>query len=65
MTKILLVDDEAQMVTFLERLFEDSGYTTITAQDGMNALREFFVARPDVAIIDLLMPQMQTIVELD
>ncbi|MFQ6030729.1 MAG: response regulator transcription factor [Dehalococcoidia bacterium] len=58
MTKILLVDDEAQMVTFLERLFEDAGYTAITAQDGMNALREFFVARPDVAIIDLLMPQM-------
>ena len=58
MTKILLVDDEAQMVTFLERLFADSGYATVTAQDGMNALREFFVSRPDVAIIDLLMPQM-------
>jgi two-component system KDP operon response regulator KdpE len=58
MTKILLVDDEDQMVLFLERLFQDAEYSTITAQDGMTALREFFVSRPDIAIIDLLMPQM-------
>jgi two-component system KDP operon response regulator KdpE len=58
MTKILLVDDEPQMVGFLERLFTDSGYGTVSALDGMTAVREFFTARPDIAIIDLLMPHM-------
>ena len=58
MNKILLVDDDPPMVGFLERLFTDSGYQTICSFDGMTALREFFTARPDVAIIDLLMPHM-------
>lgn len=58
MTKILLVDDDPPMVGFLERLFADSGYQTLCAFDGITALREFFTARPDVAIVDLLMPHM-------
>ncbi|HEU0020597.1 MAG TPA: response regulator transcription factor [Dehalococcoidia bacterium] len=58
MTKILLVDDDPPMVSFLEHLFGDSGYQTLCAFDGLTALREFFTTRPDVAIIDLLMPHM-------
>lgn len=58
MTKILLVDDDPPMVGFLERLFIDSGYQALCAFDGMTALREFFTTRPDVAIVDLLMPHM-------
>jgi two-component system alkaline phosphatase synthesis response regulator PhoP len=58
MNKILLVDDDPPMVGFLERLFSDSGFQTISAFDGMTALREFFTSRPDVAVIDLLMPNM-------
>ena len=46
------------MVGFLDRLFADSGYQTVSAFDGVTALREFFTTRPDVAIIDLLMPHM-------
>jgi DNA-binding response OmpR family regulator len=58
MTKILLVDDEPQMVGFLERLFADPEYSTISAFDGMTAVREFFTARPDIAVVDLMMPHM-------
>jgi DNA-binding response OmpR family regulator len=58
MTKILIVDDDPPMVGFLEHLFGDSGYNTVCAFDGMAALREFFTARPDIAIVDLLMPNM-------
>jgi two-component system KDP operon response regulator KdpE len=58
MPKILLVDDDPPMVSFLERLFGDSGYQTLYAFDGLTALREFFTARPDMAIIDLMMPHM-------
>ncbi|HEU0021387.1 MAG TPA: response regulator transcription factor [Dehalococcoidia bacterium] len=58
MTKILLVDDEPPIVSFLEHLFADSGYQTLSAFDGITALREFFAGRPDAAIIDLKMPHM-------
>lgn len=58
MNKILLVDDDPPMLGFLEHLFADSGYEAICASDGTTALREFFVTRPDIAIIDLLMPNM-------
>lgn len=58
MSKILLVDDDPPIVGFLERLFTDSSYQTICAFDGMTGLREFFTTRPDIAVIDLLMPNM-------
>ncbi len=58
MTKILLVDDDPSMLRFLQHLFTDGGFETVTASDGIGALREFFGSRPDVAIVDLLMPQM-------
>ena len=35
--KILVVDDEPDMVTFLTTLLEDNGYATITAADGDEA----------------------------
>ena len=58
MTKLLLVDDEPSVLEFLEHLFGDAGYETITASDGVAGLREFFVLRPDLAIVDLMMPNM-------
>lgn len=58
MTRILIVDDDPPMVEFLERLFGDSGYQTLSAFDGITALRELFTGRPDLAIIDLRIPHM-------
>ena len=58
MTKLLLVDDEPSVLEFLEQLFGDAGYETVTAPDGVAGLREFFVLRPDLAIVDLMMPNM-------
>lgn len=58
MSKIMLVDDDPQIVGFLERLFTDSSFQTICAFDGISGLREFFTSRPDIAVIDLLMPNM-------
>ena len=58
MLRVVLVDDEPSMLKFLQYLFNDAGYETVIASDGINALREFFGSRPDVAIVDLLIPQM-------
>jgi two-component system, OmpR family, phosphate regulon response regulator PhoB len=54
--KILVVDDEPDMVTFLCTLFEDNGYETIKAMDGEEALDIIKAQKPDLISLDLLMP---------
>lgn len=58
MSKILIVDDEPLVLNFLKELFDDAGYEAIAAADGASGLREFYASRPDVAVVDLLMPQI-------
>jgi len=55
---ILVVDDEPQIVRFVRAYLEDAGYRVVAAGDGQQAL---FVARhekPDLVILDLMMPGM-------
>jgi DNA-binding response OmpR family regulator len=55
---ILVVDDEPQIVKFVRAYLEKEGYRVMTAHDGQEAL---FVARherPDLVILDLMMPGM-------
>jgi len=55
---ILTVDDEPGVLNFLTQLFEDAGHKTVAASDGKAGLREFFTTRPDVAVVDVMMPEM-------
>ena len=55
---ILVVDDEKTIVKLLRAYLEEAGYRVVTAPDGRQAL---FVARhekPDLVILDLMMPEM-------
>ncbi len=54
--KILVVDDEPDMVAYLCTLFEDNGYLTETAADGDEALDKVKSGKPDLISLDLLMP---------
>ncbi len=54
--KILVVDDEAAVVELLKDWLEEAGYQVVTGSDGGEGFRQFFNHRPDVAIIDVLMP---------
>ncbi len=58
MSKILLADDDPSVLAFLDKLFRDTGYETVTAADGSSALNQFYAASPEVAVLDLRMPQM-------
>jgi DNA-binding response OmpR family regulator len=58
MAKVLIVDDEPAVLNFLNRLFEDAGHEPVGAPDGMVGLKEFFTAQPDVAVVDIMMPNM-------
>src|SRR5262245_52002508 len=53
--KILLVDD-SEVVLMLETLFLRSDYDIITAADGRAALARALAARPDLVILDVVMP---------
>jgi CheY-like chemotaxis protein len=54
--KILIVEDEPDMITFLSTLLEDHGYETISAMDGEEGLRKVKDEKPDLVSLDLLMP---------
>ena len=56
--KILLVDDEEDMVYAVKMQLEAKGYEVITATDGQAALDKARQESPDLIILDLMLPKM-------
>ena len=56
--RILVVDDEPQILRFLEPALEASGYSTLNAGTGREALRLAANAAPDLIILDLGLPDI-------
>lgn len=56
--KILLVDDEKDLVATVSFRLESKGYTVAVAYDGMDALEKVKKVRPDLIILDLMLPKM-------
>ena len=56
--KILVVEDEPNMVAGLRDNFEFEGYQVITASDGAEGLQRALEESPDVVILDVMMPRM-------
>lgn len=56
--RILIVDDDKDLLTSLEYLFEKKGYSVITANSGKNAIKLFKENETDVVITDIKMPKM-------
>jgi len=58
MKKILLVDDEENILLVYREEFEDAGYLVVTASNGKEGLAQFTDEKPDIVILDILMPGM-------
>jgi len=58
MTKILIVEDEPNMVAGLRDNFEYEGYQVITAGDGAEGLNRAIEDSPDLVVLDVMMPKM-------
>jgi DNA-binding response OmpR family regulator len=58
MAKILIVEDEPNMVSGLRDNFEFEGYEVITAEDGVAGLSKALHESPDLVILDVMMPRM-------
>ena len=56
--RILLVDDEADIVELLEYNLRQAGYAIVTARDGNGALAEIRRQRPDLILLDLMLPDI-------
>ena len=55
--KILIVDDEADQRTFLSTVLEENGYASISAKDGVEGLELLRKEKPDLVLLDLMMPK--------
>lgn len=56
--KILAVDDERHIVRLIQVNLERAGYEVITAYDGREALKKIDEERPDMVVLDVMMPYM-------
>nr|WP_242041730.1 ATP-binding protein [Alkalinema sp. FACHB-956] len=56
--QILVVDDEAPIRKLLRQQFEAEGYQVIEAEDGRKAMQQVKTQRPDLIVLDLMMPDM-------
>lgn len=54
--RVLVVDDEPANIRFLEALLQSQGYATITARSGIEALATAESGKPDVIVMDAVMP---------
>jgi two-component system chemotaxis response regulator CheY len=56
--KILVVDDSGLARRRARTILEGAGFEVLEAEDGMAALESYFVVRPDVVLLDLVMKGM-------
>ena len=56
--RILLVDDEQQLVDMVKVRLEANNYLVLTAYDGQEALEKARKEKPDLIILDLMLPKM-------
>ena len=55
--KILIVDDELDVLTYFDTIFLDNGYDTVTAKDGIEGFELAKSEKPDLIVLDVAMPQ--------
>lgn len=61
MQKILLVDDDPDILEFLSYNIKQDGYKIETAENGIEALEKLKFFKPDLIILDVMMPEMDGI----
>ena len=56
--KVMVVDDSALSRRTLRRILEGAGYSVVEAEEGMAALELYFIEKPDLVLLDLVMKGM-------
>ncbi len=58
---VLVVDDDPDVITFNVSVLEENGYFVLTAQNGEEGLKKIKEEKPDLVILDVLMPKQSGI----
>ncbi len=58
MKKILIIDDDPNLLQVVQKGLQAEGFETSTAQDGADGLKKAYIEHPDVIILDIMMPTM-------
>lgn len=56
--KVLVIDDDINLANMIKVIFEAEGAIVYMAHNGRDGLQQFFQQRPDVVILDVVMPEM-------
>lgn len=56
--KVLIVDDEPDTLELVKLVLESGGFETVLATNGMEALAQIEAAKPDLILLDIMMPDM-------
>lgn len=56
MEKVLIIDNDEKVCDLIRRELEGEGYSTIISTDGNEAMVKFYALRPDLVIIDVMLP---------
>lgn len=56
--KILIIDDNTDLQEMFRIYFEDAGYLVYISDDGLKGITEMLDLKPDIILLDLMMPQM-------
>lgn len=63
--KILLIDDDADMVSIGEQVFSKAGFQFLSARNGREGLKKMSSMEPDLVLLDFLLPDMKGFELLD
>ena len=56
--KLLVIDDERELAELVKKRFEANGYEVVTAFDGAAGLQKVSSEKPDLVILDIMMPKI-------
>ncbi len=56
--KILIADDSPTVIEMIRFILEEKGYSTVVASDGVEAINSVYKEKPDLILLDILMPKM-------
>jgi two-component system, OmpR family, alkaline phosphatase synthesis response regulator PhoP len=57
-TRILVIDDNRSLVRLMEGVLQKAGYEVLTAYDGLEGLAKALNGKPNLIILDIIMPEM-------
>ena len=56
--KILIIDDDTTFLRLVDQVLSGQGYEVLKADNGLEGLRLLFARKPDLVLLDVVMPKM-------